>query len=33
MDVVYLLTAGLFWLLVWGLAAGGARLQKQMSLS
>ena len=31
MDVVYLLTAGLFWLLVWGLAAGCARLQKQRS--
>jgi hypothetical protein len=27
MDVVYLLIAGLFWLAVWGLAAGCARLQ------
>jgi hypothetical protein len=33
MDVVYLLTAGLFWLVIWGLAAGCARLQKQMSRS
>jgi len=30
MDVVYLLIAGLFWLAAWGLAAGCARLQKQL---
>jgi len=29
MDVVYLLAASLFWLAIWGLAAGCARLQKQ----
>lgn len=33
MDVVYLLTAGLFWLAIWGLAAGCARLQKPRSRS
>jgi hypothetical protein len=27
MDFVYLLIAGLFWLAVWGLAMGCARLQ------
>lgn len=33
MDLVYLLTAGVFWLAVWGLAAGCARLQKPGSES
>lgn len=31
MDVVYLLTAGLFWLAIWGLAWGCSRLQPPRS--
>jgi len=33
MDVVYLLTAGLLWLAIWGLALGCARLQQPRSQS